>query len=181
MFHELAMNPDIQNKLFTEINDIKTQLDGSPLTYQMIPQMPYLDMVICETLRRWPTHPFLERICKRPYVLVNSNDTTVELQMGDSVCIPTYALHMDTKYFPKPNKFDPERFNDANRQLIRAGTYFPFGFGPCKWIRFFECNKIFLIDIENIKILTRVIFYFYLNNIQITVLDLVLHCWPLKR
>lgn len=93
MFHELAMNPDIQNKLFTEINDIKAQLNGSPSTYEMIPKMPYLDMVICETLRRWPTFAFFERFCNRPYVLVNINATKIELQIGDSLTIPAYALH----------------------------------------------------------------------------------------
>lgn len=132
MYHELAANPDIQNKLFAEISGIKTQLNGSALTCEMIPKMPYLDMVVCETLRRWPTVPVLERICNRPYVLVNSNDTKVELQTGDGVFIPTYALHMDAKYFPKPTRFDPERFSDENRHIIRAGTYLPFGMGPCK-------------------------------------------------
>lgn len=94
MFHELAMNPDIQNKLFIEINDMKAQLNGSSFTYEMIPKLPYLDMVVCETLRRWPTFAFFERTCNRPYVLVNSNDTKVELQKGDCVTIPTYGLHM---------------------------------------------------------------------------------------
>lgn len=132
MFHELSLNPDIQNKLFIEISDLKAQLNGSPLTYEMIPQLPYLDMVVCETLRRWPTFAFFDRICNQPYVLVNSNETKVELQIGEGVTIPTYALHMDEKYFPKPIKFDPERFNDENRRLIRAGTYLPFGMGPRK-------------------------------------------------
>lgn len=45
------------------------------------------------------------------------------------IIIPTYALHMDREYYPKPLKFDPERFNDENRSSIRAGTYFPFGIG----------------------------------------------------
>lgn len=132
MFHELAMNPDIQKKLFTEINGVKIQLNGSPLTHEMLPKMPYLDMVICETLRRWPIFAFFERICNRPYVMINSNDTKVELQIGDSVTIPTYALHNDEAYFRKSIKFDPERFNDENRQQIRTGTYFPFGIGSSK-------------------------------------------------
>lgn len=132
MFHELALNPDIQKKLFTEINDLKTQLDGTPLTYEMISKMVYMDMIICETLRRWPIFAFFERICKRPYVIVNSNETKIELQIGDCVTIPTYAIHNDEAYFRKPIKFDPERFNDENRPQIHAGTYLPFGNGPSK-------------------------------------------------
>lgn len=104
MFHELAMHPDVQNKLYIEISDMKTQLNGSPLTYETIPKLPYLDMVVCETLRRWPTFAFFERVCNRPYVLANSNDTKVELQSGDSVTIPTYALHMVSSSFSTQNQ-----------------------------------------------------------------------------
>lgn len=134
MLHELAVNPDIQNKLFVEIDAIKNELNGSSLTYDIIPKMKYLDQVICETLRRWCPIPFLERTCDRPYVLENSNGAKVPLQIGDGIFIPTYALHMDEKYFSKPIKFDPERFNDESRAVIRAGTYLPnLGLGPRKY------------------------------------------------
>lgn len=83
MFHELAMNPDIQNKLFTEIEAINQQLCGQSLKYDSIPKMKYFDMVICETLRRWCPIPFLERTCSSPYTLEDSNGGKVELQIGD--------------------------------------------------------------------------------------------------
>lgn len=131
MFHELALNPDIQEKLFVEIDCIKKELNGSPLTYETIPKMKYLDMVVSEALRRWCPIPFLERTCNRPYVLENA-DEKVKLQAGDGIFIPTYALHMDEKYFKKPLKFDPERFSEENRNSIRTGTYLPFGIGSRK-------------------------------------------------
>lgn len=127
LFHELAVNPDIQNKLFSEIETIKNELNGSSFTYDMIPTMKYLDMVVCETLRRWCPVPFFERTCSSPYVIENSNSINVELQIGDSIFVPTYALHLDQTYFSKPLTFNPERFNDENRTSIRAGTYLPFG------------------------------------------------------
>lgn len=132
MFHELALNPDIQEKLFTEIDSIKKELNGSSLTYEMIPTMKYLDMVVSETLRRWCPIPFLERACNRPYVLENT-DGKVKLQAGDRIFVPTYALHMDDKYFRKPLKFDPQRFSEENKSSIRTGTYLPFGIGPCEY------------------------------------------------
>lgn len=46
MFHELALNPDIQDKLFAEIDSVKRELNGSPLTYEVIPKLKYLDMVM---------------------------------------------------------------------------------------------------------------------------------------
>lgn len=37
---------------------------------------------------------------------------------------------MDPKYFPNPERFDPERFNDENKKNIVQGSYMPFSIGP---------------------------------------------------
>lgn len=37
---------------------------------------------------------------------------------------------MDPKYFPDPDRFDPERFNDENKKSIVQGSYLPFSMGP---------------------------------------------------
>lgn len=147
MFHELALNPDIQDKLFAEINTVKKELNGSPLSYETISKMKYLDMVVCETLRRWCPIPFLERTCNRPYVL-ESNEDKLELQVGDGIFVPTYALHMDEKYFKKPIKFDPERFSDDNKGSIQTGTYLPFGIGPRKF-----CSKLLTLRVFEITLI----------------------------
>lgn len=136
MFHELALNIDIQDKLFAEVSSVVKELNGSPLTYEKITQMKFLDAVVCETLRRWCPIPFLERSCSRPYVLKN-NDVKVELRIGDDIFVPIYALHMDSKYFSKPMKFDPERFSDDNIGLIQNGTYLPFGIATRMFFVFF--------------------------------------------
>lgn len=125
MFHELALNPDIQDKLFVEVNSVKNELNGSPFTYETIAKLKYLDMVLCETLRRWCPVPFLERTCEQPYILETNDGKQIELQPGDGIFVPTYALHMDDKYFPKPMKFNPERFSDENRGTIRSGAFLP--------------------------------------------------------
>lgn len=138
LFHELAMNPDIQSKLYNEINSIKSELNGSQLTYEIIPKLKYLDMVVSETFRRWCPIPFLERTCTKSYALENSNGENVQLNVGDGIFIPTYAIHMDQQYFPNPEKFDPERFSDENKNLIQSGTYLPFGSGPRKFILIFR-------------------------------------------
>lgn len=43
--------------------------------------------------------------------------------------IPTYALQWDEKYYDEPEKFDPERFTDINKNQTNR-PYFPFGDGP---------------------------------------------------
>lgn len=41
--------------------------------------------------------------------------------------IPIYAYHRDPKFFPNPEKFDPERFSPENRDNIDLDNYIPFG------------------------------------------------------
>lgn len=46
------------------------------------------------------------------------------------ITIPIMAIHHDSKYYSNPEKFDPERFSDVNKQNIKPCTYLPFGLGP---------------------------------------------------
>lgn len=132
MAHELAVNQDIQERLYQEVKKANDKLNGEPLTYETLQEMKYMDMVVSEMLRRWPLAATNERIVTKPYVLQSFDGTSskVQLNVGDGIWIPTYALHMDAQYFPNPEKFDPERFNDENKSSIRSGTYLPFGIGP---------------------------------------------------
>ena len=78
-----------------------------------------------------------DRICVKPYTL--EADTPLELQPGDTLFIPIYALHHDPDYFPDPERFDPERFNDENKHKINQSAYLPFGVGPRSCIG--ECHN----------------------------------------
>lgn len=74
-----------------------------------------------------PPVPVLFRVCTKKYTIPGSNIT---LNGGDKVIIPTYSLHNDPKYYPNPEKFDPERFNEENEDSRPHGTFLPFGDGP---------------------------------------------------
>ena len=54
MAYELVCNPDIQQKLFDEVQAMNDELDGKKITYEQIQGLKYLDQVISETLRKWP-------------------------------------------------------------------------------------------------------------------------------
>jgi cytochrome P450 family 9 len=69
-----------------------------------------------------------DRLCVKPYTL--EVDPPLELQPGDTIFIPIYGLHHDPDYFPDPERFDPERFSDENKQRINPVAYLPFGSGP---------------------------------------------------
>ncbi|NWY45556.1 CP3A9 protein, partial [Sylvia atricapilla] len=129
--YELALHPDVQEKLLQEID---TALPNkAPLTYEAIMKLEYLDMTVNETLRYYPLGGRIERTCKKD---VEINGVTIP--KGVVVTIPPYVLHRDPEYWPNPDEFRPERFSKENKESIDPYTYLPFGAGPrnCIGMRF---------------------------------------------
>ncbi|KAF2887170.1 hypothetical protein ILUMI_19003 [Ignelater luminosus] len=137
--YELALQPDIQAKLQQEIDDILNNSNGS-LTYENVASMKYMDMVLSETLRKWPSTFLLDRVCVKPYTIppVREGEKPVRLEKGDAIMMPLFGLHYDPKYYPEPERFDPERFSDENKSKINPYANVPFGLGPraCIGMRF---------------------------------------------
>nr|AGI03843.1 cytochrome P450 6BQ8 [Tribolium castaneum] len=132
--YELAINPDVQQKLRAEINDVLRK-HNNKLTYEAMMDMTFMEKVICETLRKYPPIPVLTRKCTKDYTIPN---TSIQLQRGVSVSVPVLALHTDPEYYPNPEKFDPDRFSDENVKARPGFTWLPFGEGPriCIGLRF---------------------------------------------
>ncbi|XP_044253641.1 cytochrome P450 9e2-like isoform X2 [Tribolium madens] len=152
--YELATNPDIQKKLLQEIDSV----NGKP-TYEVLMNLKYLDMVVSETLRKWPISVAADRICNKPYTIEPKlpNEKPLHLEKNLPLWIPIYALHRDPNYFPDPNRFDPERFSDENKVNIKPYTYLPFGVGPrnCIGSRFalLEFKLIFFYILSQFEII----------------------------
>ncbi|KAK5649518.1 hypothetical protein RI129_000547 [Pyrocoelia pectoralis] len=135
LIYELAINQDIQKKLYGEICTTCEEHAGK-INYDIVTSMTYLDSVLSESLRLHSNVPFFDRKCTRPYTIepVNPSERPLYLEKGTVIWIPTCALHHDEQYFPNPKRFDPERFSESNKQNIRPGAYIPFGLGPRRCI-----------------------------------------------
>ncbi|KAL1509569.1 hypothetical protein ABEB36_004282 [Hypothenemus hampei] len=74
----------------------------------------------------------IDRVYTKPYTLEPEypDEKPVELGVGDLLWLLIFGLHKDSKYFPKPEVFDPERFSDENCDQIIPYSCIPFGFGP---------------------------------------------------
>lgn len=123
--YELALNPDIQDRLREEITTGISENDGK-LTYEMLFGFKYLEMVINESLRKYPPIPLLFRKCVKDYKI---QGTSLVIPKNTTVIINVYSLHHDEEHFPEPSKFNPERFSDENIKKIKPFTYLPFGEG----------------------------------------------------
>ncbi|XP_074042639.1 cytochrome P450 9e2-like [Leptinotarsa decemlineata] len=131
MSHELAVNPNIQTKLRNEIEETLAGCGGE-ITYEALLKMKYMDMVISESLRKWPSAVATDRVCTKPYTIeaMNSDEKPLLIEKGTTLMIPIVGIHHDPKYYPDPERFDPERFSDENKGKIDPFTYMPFGLGP---------------------------------------------------
>lgn len=132
--YELALQPKIQDKVRKEINTVIAKYGGQ-ITYEGIMEMTYMEMVVNESLRKYPTLPILNRVVSIDYKLPNSKSIITK---GTKVFISTKGLHHDPEYYPDPQKFDPERFSEDNKSKRHPFTFLPFGEGPrvCIGLRF---------------------------------------------
>jgi cytochrome P450 family 9 len=125
--YELAVNPDVQEKLFHEVCSLNT---GDDIGYENLSELKYMDMVISETLRKWPPFTATDRSCTERYTLKTDDGSfETEIEKGKTIWIPVYAIHHDPKYYDNPEKFIPERFSEENKSKIQPFTYLPFGAG----------------------------------------------------
>ncbi|XP_011700274.1 PREDICTED: cytochrome P450 9e2-like, partial [Wasmannia auropunctata] len=128
MMHHVGIDSNVQSKLREEIDDVLRQTNGKP-TYEAINRMKYLDAVINESLRMYPTVPFLDRICVKETELppATPDGEPITIKPGDIIWFASFPLHRDPKYFSHPEKFDPDRFLNGN---VNNLVYMPFGIGP---------------------------------------------------
>ncbi|XP_055679441.1 probable cytochrome P450 9f2 [Lutzomyia longipalpis] len=152
LFYEIVANPDVQEKLYEEISEVHANLEGKPLKYETLPKLKYLDMVISEALRKWPVQA-VDRVCIRDFTFKYDGDKEFTFHKGDAFWVPILAYHYNPEYFPDPDKFDPERFNDENKEKINTSTYLPFGVGPRNCIG----SRLGLMNLK------AIVFYIVLN------------------
>ncbi|OTF79065.1 cytochrome P450-like protein [Euroglyphus maynei] len=131
--YELAMNPDMQNRLYDEVMAVVN--NGDPLDYDHVMKLSYLDAFIAETLRLHSPVLMLNRQVNDTYHIPEYNYT---MEKDECVIIPIYAIHHNPEFHPDPERFDPERFMPENRDKMIPYSYLPFGGGPrnCIGMRF---------------------------------------------
>lgn len=118
----LLNNPDILEKAQTEIEN---QIGFDRLIDELdLTKLPYLRCIILETLRLYPSGPFLI-----PHE--SSEECTIgsyHIPRGTMLLVNIWAIQNDPKVWENPKKFKPERFEGI--EGTRDGFKFmPFGSG----------------------------------------------------
>ncbi|KAI8033434.1 hypothetical protein M5D96_013797 [Drosophila gunungcola] len=111
----LSKNPAVQQRAFEEASELEGR-EKEP--------MPYLEAVIKETLRIYPSVPFFSR-----KVLEDLQVGKLTVPKGASISCLIYMLHRDPNNFPDPERFDPDRFL-LNEKQMHPFAFAAFSAGP---------------------------------------------------
>ena len=135
--YSLAINPRVQDRLRTEVNDALNS-NGGDLSYEVLSGLKYLDAVISETLRMFPPVIRVERIADEDCVLDTEDGQKIQIKKGNVIYVPIYAIQHDKEFYDDPEEYRPERFLPENRHKLVPYTYLPFVAGPrnCIGMRF---------------------------------------------
>ncbi|CAM4551987.1 cytochrome P450 4V2-like [Caretta caretta] len=119
----LGCHPEAQKKVHRELDEVFGNSDR-PVTMDDLKKLRYLECVIKEALRLFPSVPSFAR--------TTSEDCHIrgfKIPKGTEVIIVTYALHRDPEVFPDPEEFRPERFFPENSSGRHIYAYVPFSAG----------------------------------------------------
>ncbi|CAH1108891.1 unnamed protein product [Psylliodes chrysocephalus] len=122
--YSLANNQRVQQKALEEqIEIFGGNNKEARSTTADLQKMKYLELVIKETLRLYPSVPFFSRKVNEDFEWENST-----FPKGQNLLIIPYMAQRNAKYYPKPLEFNPERFLEIDG--TNPYRYVPFSAGP---------------------------------------------------
>lgn len=121
-FYLLSEHPDVRAKLLGELAAV---LDGRDPTVEDLPNLPYLDWVVTESMRLYPPAWAQGRRASEAFALEGYT-----FPAGTMVMLSQWVLHHLPEIWGDPEAFRPERWEPERGQKVPPGAYFPFGGGP---------------------------------------------------
>lgn len=121
----IGSHADVQERLYDEMVSIFGEDHERLVTTEDLRQMNYLECVIKESLRLYPSGPFFARQL--------AEDVTTNgylMPKGTVVWLCILSLHMNEEVFPDPARFDPDRFSPTQARGRHPYAYMPFSGGP---------------------------------------------------
>ena len=118
----LAQHPEVRSKVQQEVDAV---LGDRPATFNDLPQLPYIERVVTESMRVCPPVWAIDRSA-----LHDVNIRGIHIPQRARVVMSQYVLHHDPRWYPDPERFDPDRWTPEMKAALPKFAYFPFGGGP---------------------------------------------------
>jgi len=120
----IALDKNVQRKCQDELDKIFGDSDKLASSADLV-SMKYLTACIKESLRLYGSVPSIGR--------VTSQDVEIEghvIPAGTEISLNMMVLHRDEKYFPNPERFDPDRFFSDSVPEKHPYAFTPFSARP---------------------------------------------------
>lgn len=117
----LASAPSIAQRVEIEVDQV---LGGRLPKADDIPKLTYTTQVLQEALRLYPPIISLSRRVITPFEIMGYS-----IPVDAHVYMSQYAVQRDPRWWPDPERFDPDRFSPGANMEWRRAAYFPFGMG----------------------------------------------------
>ncbi|XP_069692520.1 probable cytochrome P450 4aa1 [Periplaneta americana] len=121
---ELARNPDVQERAALEVEAVLGGHDRAP-RLEDLRRMRYLEQCVKETLRLYPSVPFVLRSLGEDTPLGK-----LTLPAGAYIMVTPFATHRLPHVYPDPERFDPDRFLPERCAQRHPFAFLPFSAGP---------------------------------------------------
>jgi cytochrome P450 len=122
LLYELACHPHVLARVYDEQDRVLG--DDRPDATRIARELPYLEMVLDETLRLYPPAWIGPRRSVEPFEFAGHH-----VPAGAYVHYCSWASHRLPHVFPEPEAFIPERFAPERKVALPRGAYVPFGGG----------------------------------------------------
>jgi cytochrome P450 len=117
----LSQNPDVEACLHEELNRV---LGGRMPTFDDVPRLPYTTGVFAESLRLFPPAWGIGRRAKQDYSI---GDYMIPAK--SILLMSPWVVHRDPRWWPEPERFNPDRWHPEEAAKRPKFAYFPFGGG----------------------------------------------------
>lgn len=145
----LSQYPKVEAKLMEELQAV---LDGQAPTVAHLPQLPYAERVVTESMRLYPPVWIMGR-----EVVQECEIGGYPLPVGTTVFMSQWVMHRDARFFDDPEVFNPDRWADDLAKRLPAYAYFPFGGRPR------ACIGKSLVIMEAVLVMARIVQKFRLT------------------
>ncbi|XP_042897914.1 cytochrome P450 4c3-like [Parasteatoda tepidariorum] len=123
--YNIGLRQDIQDTIHEELDRIFGDDKNRPITTKDVREMKYLECVLKESQRLYPSLPVIGRELEED---ISIDGHTIPA--GTTCLLATFMLHRNPEIYPNPEVFDPDRFLPDNCAGRHPFAYVPFSAGP---------------------------------------------------
>ena len=116
----LSQYPEVEERFHQEIDAIGDRLPQS----EDLPNLSYTRMILAESMRLYPPAWAVGRRALNDF---EANGYLIPAR--SMVLMSQYIVHRDPRFYPDPERFDPERWRPEIAAARPKFSYFPFGGG----------------------------------------------------